>query len=173
MPGFGAIGELAIGEGPRGRDGDPHALHAEMFRRIAALEEALTKLSPAPGAIGHNIPPDSEPLTADDHAVIRNAIAILKSQSLQTTKRSLEAVAAVERLQSTTSNLGKYLAEKGDIFVSEFAKAAVASAGKWTGQSDSWTPGLAAKTRLARGTAAGTAVPTDKAAPSSTPALRA
>ena len=134
MLGLRALGEAALGEGPRDGAADPRVLHAEMLRRITALENALAKLSPPAGSIGHNLSPEpieGEPFTVNDYASIRDAIAVLKSQNHETIKPSSETIAAVNSLQSSTSKLGKFLVEKGDIFVTEFVKAAGASTGKW------------------------------------------
>jgi hypothetical protein len=69
---------------PQPEDMDVKTLHAEMLSRIAALEQALEKVS-RPG-IGHNQPPeplDDEPLTAADFQALSSAISVLKTQPVE------------------------------------------------------------------------------------------
>jgi hypothetical protein len=105
-----------------------------MLQRIAALEEAMAKLRTPPATMGHNGPPEAieeEPLSSEDLVAITNAVALFRSQPPATVIHRGEVVTAGTRLQSTAEKLGKWLAEKGDVFASEFAKSAGAQAAKW------------------------------------------
>jgi hypothetical protein len=134
MLGFGAISENAISALPD-RLTTPNVLHAKMLQRIAALEAAMAQLSPPPIAgLGHNGPPESidgQPLSSEDRAAIVAAVMLLKAQRATAPTHSAEVITAAKRLQSAAETIGKWLADKGDVFASEFAKTAGAETAKW------------------------------------------
>jgi hypothetical protein len=81
---------------------DPNVLHAEMMKRIEALERAIADLHQQQGrGIGDNNPPEPielEPLLSEEEFdEIGEDVAVLKTQP-PATAASAEATAAVKRL---------------------------------------------------------------------------
>ena len=113
---------------------DAATLHAEMQRRISAIEKTLARLSHAEAGIGHNNPPgpiEDAPLdTADRHDLIQ-AIQVLKAQPVEPDDSGAVAVSAVTTLKTTAEKLRDWLARQGDTFVSEAVKEAGKEFGKW------------------------------------------
>jgi hypothetical protein len=128
MVGFGAIGEFAIGEALP--IDEPRQLHAEMLRRINAVEAAVAQLKQPDIGIGHNQPPDS---TVDvrniteDLAAIFSAITFLKAQPPVSAAAPPESIEAATRLRA----VGQKFVEYADGFSKNFFDSAGAEAGKW------------------------------------------
>ena len=126
-------------ERPGQADPDTKALHARMLEQIAALEEALERLS-SPG-IGHNRPPEplaAEPLSTADHQAMTAAISVLKAQPVEPAETPIEAVNAVNLLHSIGAKISSYLADKGNLFVTEAVKSAGVETGKWAVRLPLW-----------------------------------
>ncbi|MCI0600146.1 MAG: hypothetical protein L0Y60_11630 [Beijerinckiaceae bacterium] len=116
---------------PESENVDVKTLHAEMLARIDTLEQALERIS-KPG-IGHNQPPEpleEEPLTAVDFQALSNAISILKAQPVEPANMPTEAIEAENTLQNLIKKTTTYLAQKGDLFITEAVKAAGSETGK-------------------------------------------
>jgi hypothetical protein len=108
---------------------DPQALHKEMLRRIASLEEALAQLvAPKPG-IGHNNPPElieQVPFGDLERNRVATAIAVVKAQPPEPAVAPAEATEAASWLNAIGERLAAYL----DSFCSEAAKSAGSEFGK-------------------------------------------
>jgi hypothetical protein len=112
-----------------------------MMRRIQSLEEALAKLSPDHGGVGHNQPPEPiEPIPFgdQDREAVEAALAVLKSQPSGPAQPPQQAVAAANALLSFGQRLRDYLIKQADTFVSEAVKAAGAEIGRWAVRLTVW-----------------------------------
>lgn len=108
-------------------------LHKEMLARLEALEAAVVSLPTASAGIGHNHPPEpieDQPLTAADLKELKAAVALLKTQPPEPTQPPPEVEKAAGVLVTVTSKVGKYLAIKGDLFITEAVKSAGSETGK-------------------------------------------
>jgi hypothetical protein len=124
------------------RDGSTTAsLFEEVLRRVAVLEDAMTKLPSSHGGIGHNQPPEAiepAPFAEADRRTIEFAMAILKAQPAQPPARSVEVEKAVDELKSIGDRIRQYVAKQTDEFVSAAIKAAAGEAGKRIVQLPLW-----------------------------------
>ena len=112
---------------------NPTDLHKTMITRLEALEAAMAALPSAPAGLGHNHPPEpieDDPLTPAELEELRTAVTVLQSQPPEPTQSPPEAKKAAQVLASAGTKLGKYLAAKGDLFVTEVVKAAGSETGK-------------------------------------------
>lgn len=118
--------------------------HAEMRQRLDALEKALAALAdlPPPAAgLGHNQPPEpieDEPLTAVERQEVAAAVAMLKEQPPGPSEVSPDTAGVVARLGALAAKVGKYLAAKADVFVTEAVKSAGSETGKWAVRLPLW-----------------------------------
>ncbi|WP_316168634.1 hypothetical protein [Bradyrhizobium sp. SZCCHNR3131] len=120
---------------------DPTELHREMMQRIESLEDALARLSPDHGGIGHNQPPEPiEPLPFGDldREAVETALVVLRSQPPEPAQTPQEAVVAANTLLSFGQRLRDYLEKQADIFVTEAVKAAGSEVGKWVVRLPLW-----------------------------------
>jgi hypothetical protein len=101
-------------------------LHAEMLRRVEALEEAMVTI-PARG-IGDNNPPEPlEPefLSEAELRGMRLAFAVLKAQQAAPQvppKEAVEAVGFLAAIAERFSPVASYLCKQTDVFVTEATK---------------------------------------------------
>jgi hypothetical protein len=114
---------------------DAAALHAEMQKRIAMLEETIAKLRPPPEpGIGHNNPPEpleDEPLSAEDRRELSQALDVLKSQPPQPPDDGEAAGNAAIIVKAKAEKAQSWIARQADSFVSEAVKEAGKGFGRW------------------------------------------
>jgi hypothetical protein len=121
---------------------DASALHAEMLRRIASLEEAMAQLPGLSPGIGHNRPPEPMeefPLTLTDRTEITGAVDVLKYQPVDPQDEGKAATEAAETLKSKGQKISEWLAKQADTFVSEAVKEAGKELGKWGTRTAIWS----------------------------------
>lgn len=126
-------------EGDSSSADDTNELHARMLERITVLEEALENLS-RPG-IGHNQPPEpleDEPLTDAELQALLGSTSLLKSQPVDPSDKRSEVIEAANVLESLSAKVTSYLAQKGDLFVTEAVKAVGTETGKWATRLALW-----------------------------------
>lgn len=117
--------------------------HRQMVIRLDDLEAAIAQLAQEPAGIGHNHPPEpieDEGLSPADIAEIKECAAALKYQPQEPENISIVAKETVDRLSALRDKLGKYMAEKADLFVSEVVKESA----KWVVRLPLWGSILAA-----------------------------
>jgi len=101
------------------------ALHQEILRRVAAVEDAIAALSVARGGIGHNKSPvPIEDAGFDDHVLraIESGIAFVRAQHATSTIPPAETREVVDQFRTTGTKTRDYVVKQGDNFVSELVK---------------------------------------------------
>jgi hypothetical protein len=112
---------------------DQQARYAEMLRRIELLEDALAKVQPVHGGIGHNNPP--EPIGAafddEDRRAVETAIGRLKALPPESEAAPVTAQDAAltfrtiaEKIWREAARASGYVGVQIDTFVSEAVKSA-------------------------------------------------
>jgi hypothetical protein len=121
-------------------DSEARIAHADMLRRVAALERTLAHIT-RPG-IGHNHPDDNlddvEPLTAEERQAITHLVTTLKTQPVQPKTLPAEVVSAPEVFASKAAKIMGYIAGKGDAFLQKAVEAAGTELGKWVVRATLW-----------------------------------
>ena len=95
--------------------------------RLDEVEEALAKLQPARGGIGHNNPPDG-PLTGEEHAEASKAITELREQSSSTRPDSSRTQRAAQSLAKVSEVVGRWIWKRVEIAIDEVIKKGVGTA---------------------------------------------
>jgi hypothetical protein len=112
---------------------DPLAMHAEILKRISALEETIAKLSIA--GIGHNNPPEqiepAPPLSESEFSEITIYITLLKEQPAAPTALPTQLGVAANRLKSLSEKVYDHLEAHAIEYTISAATTATATVALW------------------------------------------